>query len=173
MKKAEAGVAPAPSSKTVSTELPIEPVSAELPIEPVSAEPPVEPVSSGPLHDWSSLQSNLELSGAAREFARNLQLESADENRWRFLVPDTLQHLGSESVVQSLQSALSRRLGHAVLLDLHTASEPVKSVAAATEHAELDRISEAEHAIDEDATVQEMKEKFGAKIIPDSIQPLQ
>ena len=123
--------------------------------------------------DWPSIQASLELTGAVREFARNLQLESADEKRWKFLVPDTLQHLGSTSVVQSLQSALSSRLGHPVMLDLHTASEPVKSVAAATERAEINRMSEAERAINEDSTVREIKKKFGAKIVPDSIQPLQ
>ena len=119
------------------------------------------------------LQANLELSGAVREFARHLQLESADEQRWKFLVPDTLQNLASESVVQSLQSALSARLGNEVRLDLHTASGPVKSVAAATELAEINRMSQAEAAIEEDSTVKDIKKKFGAKIVPDSIQPLQ
>ena len=131
------------------------------------------PLGNEPAQDWLNLQASLELTGAARELARNLQLESADEKRWKFLVPDTLQHLGSESVVQSLQSALSSRLGHTVMLDLHTASEPVKSEAAATEHAESSRMSDAEHAINEDSTVQELKNKFGAKIVPDTIQPLQ
>jgi len=126
-----------------------------------------------PSNDWSSLQNNLELSGAAREFARNIQLESVDENHWRFLVPDTLQLLGSENVVRSLQSALSSRLGHSVKLDLHKASEPVKSVAAAEHNAEVNRMSEAERAIEEDSTVQDIKKKFGARIVPDSIQPLQ
>ena len=126
-----------------------------------------------PAEEWSNLQSNLELSGAAREFARNIQLESVDENHWRFLVPDTLSHLGSEKVVQSLQSALSSNLGHPVKLDLHKASEPVKSVAEAAQRAEVNRMSEAERAIDEDPTVKEIKKKFGAKIVPDSIQPLQ
>jgi DNA polymerase-3 subunit gamma/tau len=123
--------------------------------------------------DWSNLQSRLKLSGAARELARNLQLESADKDRWSFLVPDTLQHLGSKSVVQNLQSALSDCLGHRVMLDLHTAGEPLQSVAAAAEAAESSLMSEAERAIDEDQTVQQMRDKFGAKIVPDSIQPLQ
>jgi DNA polymerase-3 subunit gamma/tau len=131
------------------------------------------PTDIEPEQDWSSLQASLDLSGAARELARNLQLESAGQVCWKFLVPDTLQHLGSESVIESLRSALSARLGHAVMLDLHTASEPVESVAAATERTEINRLSEAERAIDEDVTVQEIKEKFGAKVTPDSIQPLQ
>ena len=88
-------------------------------------------------------------------------------------MPDTLQILGSESVVRSLQSALSSRLGHSVKLELHKASEPVKSVAAQEHSAEVNRMSEAECAINEDSTVQDIKKKFGAKIIPDSIQPLQ
>jgi len=142
----------------------------ELRLEPEAI---AEPIRKGETQDWPSLQATLDLSGAAREFARNLQLESADENRWRFLVPDTLKDLGSESVVQSLQSALSTRVGHAVILDLHTASEPVKSVAAAADRAEINRMTEAERAIEEDSTVKDIKKKFGAKIIPDSIQPLQ
>jgi DNA polymerase-3 subunit gamma/tau len=126
-----------------------------------------------PEPNWSRLQESLDLTGAARELARNLQLESTGGERWKFLVPDTLQHLGSKSVVQSLESALEERLGHKIMLDLHTASEPVDSVAAAVERTEVNRMSEAERAIDEDQTVQEIKEKFGARIIPDSVQPLQ
>jgi DNA polymerase-3 subunit gamma/tau len=125
------------------------------------------------MQDWHDLQAGLELSGAARELARQLQLEAVDGRRWKFLVPDTVQLLGSESVVQNLQSALATHLGHAVRLDLHTASEPVKSVAAAAEHAEISRMSEAERSIEEDPTVRDIKAKFGAKIVPDSIQPLQ
>lgn len=135
---------------------------------------PVKPIAKPDQEqDWSTLQNSLELSGAARELARNLQLESAGQVKWRFLVPDSLEHLGSETVVKNLQSALSERLGHAVMLDLHTASEPVNSVAAATELKEIKLMSEAERAIEEDSTVQEIKQKFGAKTIPDSIQPLQ
>jgi len=135
--------------------------------------PAPAPAGDSPSHDWPSLQSCLELSGAAREFARQIQLESVAENRWKFLVPDTLRHLGSDSVVKNLGSALSSHLGHAVKLDLHQASEPVKSVAAAQTQAEVKRMSEAERVIEEDETVQEIKKEFGAKIIPDSIQPIQ
>ena len=140
-----------------------------------AAEPAVVAVSAGSEQglDWSSLQASLELSGATRELARNLQLESTDDNRWRFLVPNSLEQLGSKSVIQSLQTALSKHLGHAVVLDLHSASRPLESVAAASERAEHSRMSEAERAIDDDPTVQDIKDKFGAKIVPDSIQPLQ
>jgi len=138
-----------------------------------TVETAVETESAEAGTDWTSLQASLKLSGAARELARNLQLESSENDRWKFLVPDTLEHLGSKSVVQSLQTALSDRLGHSVMLDLHTASKPLQSVAAAAEAAEVTRMSEAERAINDDPTVKQIKDKFGAKIVPDSIQPIQ
>jgi DNA polymerase-3 subunit gamma/tau len=161
---------PAPASEPAPP-----PASVSEPAPPPAHEQEsvVETPSREPGQDWTSLQDNLGLGGAAREFARNQQLESADEQRWKFLVPGTLENLASKSVVQSLQSALSSHLGHEVRLDLHTATGSVKSVAAAKVSAEVNRMSEAERAIDEDSTVQDIKEKFGAKIIPDSIQPLQ
>jgi len=126
-----------------------------------------------PARDWTNLQDRLNLSGAVREFARQIQLESIDKNKWRFLVPDSLRHLGSTSVVQGLKTALSTHVGQEVMLDLHGASEPIKSVAAAAAQAEVKRLSDAERAIEEDPTVQEIKKEFGAKIVPDSIQPIQ
>ena len=148
------------------------PVTSEEPKSEASVQQD-ERAETEPATDWNTLQSSLKLAGAARELARNFQFESSDNNRWKFLVPDTLQHLGSDKVVQSLQSALSERLGHSVMLDLHTASKPLESVAAATEAAEISRMSEAERAINEDLTVQQLKEKFAAKVVPDSIQPIQ
>jgi DNA polymerase-3 subunit gamma/tau len=145
-------------------------LAAELALEPDATS---EQAADEAGQDWASLQASLDLSGVTREFARNLQLEKRDEKRWKFLVPDALEQLGSKSVIRSLQSALSTHLGHDVTLDLHTETRPLESVAAVTERAELNRVSEAERAIDDDTTVKEIKEKFGANIVPDSIQPLQ
>lgn len=125
------------------------------------------------LPDWSSMQAGLDLAGAVREFARNIQLESIGDNRWRYLVPETLRDLGSESVLRGLRSALSNHLGEQVTLEVHTANGPVKSVAAEIEREVIDKMTDAERSIDEDSTVQELKSRFGAKVVPDSIQPLQ
>ncbi len=59
------------------------------------------------------------------------------------------------------------------MLDLHTATKPLQSVAAAAKSAEVSRMSEAERSINEDPTVKQIREKFGAKIVPDSVQPIQ
>jgi DNA polymerase-3 subunit gamma/tau len=123
--------------------------------------------------EWHGLLPRLELSGPVRELARNIQLESRSGDRWQFLIPDSVRHLGSASVVQKLQSALASQLGHPVSLALHTASEPVPTPAVLGEQATLEKLSDAERAIEQDPTVQALKERFGARLIEDSVQPLQ
>ena len=45
--------------------------------------------------------------------------------------------------------------------------------AAVGEKATRQRMNEAERAIEQDQTVRELKERFGAEIVEDSVQPLQ
>jgi len=123
--------------------------------------------------DWHGLLPRLELSGPVKELARNIQLESKEGDRWQFLIPENVRHLGSETMVQKLQSALSTQLGHPVNLALHAANEPVITPAVVGEKASRLRMSEAEKAIEDDPTVQALKARFGAEVIEDSIQPLQ
>jgi DNA polymerase-3 subunit gamma/tau len=120
--------------------------------------------------DWNGLLPNLKLEGPVRELARNIKLESKDGDRWQFLIPETVRHLGSEGMIQKLQTALSSQLGHDVN---HTANEPVLTPAAIGENASRQQMNEAELAIEKDPTVVSLKERFGAEIVEDSIQPLQ
>ena len=123
--------------------------------------------------DWHGLLPRLELSGPVKELARNIQLESKSGDRWQFLIPDTVRHLGSDAMVLKLQSALSSQLGHPVDLALHTANEPVVTPAVVGEKAALQRMNEAELAIEQDPTVKALKERFSAEVVEDSVQPLQ
>ena len=122
---------------------------------------------------WRRMLAQLELNGPVRELARNITLESCSDDEWRFLIPDEVEHLGTQTLVQQLQSALSSQVGHAVNLALHTATGPVITPAAISRQAEIRRISEAEKAIQDDPTVRALKERFDAQIMEDSIQPIQ
>jgi DNA polymerase-3 subunit gamma/tau len=123
--------------------------------------------------EWHGLLSRLELSGPVRELARNIQLESRTGDHWQFLIPDAVRHLGSDAVIRKLQSALTSQLGHPVDLALHTARKPVTTPAVLHENAAREKLSEAERAIEEDPTVLELKERMGARIVDDTVQPLQ
>jgi DNA polymerase-3 subunit gamma/tau len=141
---------------------------AAAPREP---EPVAEAVSGD--DDWQDLLERLELSGPVRELARNITLESRDGNNWQFLIPDAVSHLGSSAIIERLRSELSSQIGQPVDLALHTAKEEVVTAAALSEQAEVRRMSEAERAIANDPTVKSLKERFAARVVDDSIQPLQ
>jgi len=123
--------------------------------------------------DWEGILPTLNLQGPVRELARNIQLESKNGDKWQFLIPDTVRHLGSDTMVQKLQTALSSRLGHDVNLAVHTANEAVVTPAVLGEKATRQRMNEAEKAIEQDPTIQSLKERLGAEVLEDSIQPLQ
>jgi len=124
--------------------------------------------------DWISLARTLDLKGSARELARNVHLRSRNNDEWEFLISHSLRHLGSENCVDRLRQALSKQLGHAVMVRLIDSDETGLPTAARLEEQQVHtKLSDAERAINEDPTVQSLKEQFGARIVEDSIQPLQ
>ncbi len=123
--------------------------------------------------DWHRVYDSLELAGPVRELARNLHLDSCSEGRWRFLIAEDLKYLGSDTLVQQLQSAMSAQLGRSVEVAVRPVQQVVTSPAAASEAMDLRQKSDAELAIDQDPTIRALKERFGARIDEDSIQPLQ
>ncbi len=190
VKPGQAGGASTPKSEVKAAAKAL-PASAEASrVARPSVSKPVDEVSPGPQQqqellqvspdkpakdpeDWHGLLPRLDLSGPVKELARNIQLESKSGDRWQFLIPDTVRHLGSDAMVLKLQTALSSQLGHPVDLALHTANEPVVTPAVVGEEAALQRMNEAELAIEQDPTVKALKERFGAEVVEDSVQPLQ
>ena len=124
--------------------------------------------------DWMRLQGALEISGQVRELARNVQLQSRSDDHWEFVITPSLRHLGSQNCINRLGQAISQRVGHTVAIKLidSDSTEPV-TAAALDKHKNLQNMSEAERAINNDPTIKALKEKLGARIVEDSIQPLQ
>jgi DNA polymerase-3 subunit gamma/tau len=123
--------------------------------------------------DWHRVYDSLELAGPVRELARNLHLDSCTGGRWRFLIAEDLKYLRTDTLVQQLQSAMSAQLGQSVEVAVRPVQQVVTSPAAASEAMDLRQKSDAELAIDQDPTIRALKERFGARIEEDSIQPLQ
>ncbi|MDX1460808.1 MAG: DNA polymerase III subunit gamma/tau [Xanthomonadales bacterium] len=171
---AASGGASAPKTKSSSGQKKRKAVKPSKPAQVAQPEPTAQPAAarSGD-NDWHGLLPKLSLSGPVRELARNIELESRQGDRWQFLIPDAVRHLGSDTMVRKLESELSSQLGQPVRLHVHTASEPVVTPAVVGERANRKRASEAERAITGDETVRELQARFDAEIIEDSIQPLQ
>jgi DNA polymerase-3 subunit gamma/tau len=124
--------------------------------------------------DWMSMQGDLEISGQVRELARNVHLQSRSDDRWDFVITSSLKHLGSPNCINRLGQAISQKVGHTVAIKL-VDSDGTELITAAVldQQKSLQNMSEAEKSINDDPTVKALKEQLGARIVEDSIQPLQ
>jgi DNA polymerase-3 subunit gamma/tau len=124
--------------------------------------------------EWITLIEGLDLRGQVRELARNIELKSRDGDRWSFAIAPALMHLGSQTCVSRLEQALSGFQGSPVTIQLIDESKAMLRTAAEADQRQAHQtMNEAEKAINEDPTVKALKEKMGARIIDDSIQPIQ
>jgi DNA polymerase-3 subunit gamma/tau len=180
--RAELGLAPDPRTgleMTLLRMLAFRPVATKpLPkAKPVKAQAPepAKPATTTPASsDWVTLLSELKLSGQARELARNVQLKTRSDDRWDFVIAPSLRYLRSDSCVSSLSQAISDQLGHQVNVRIVDEESTEMQTAAAIEEQKVRQsMSEAEKAINDDPTVKALKEQMGAKLVEDSIQPLQ
>ena len=116
----------------------------------------------------------LNVSGQVRELARNSELKHREGDHWTFKIAPALTHLGSQNCVARLEQAVAELLGHPVRIQLGDGSAARLQTAAEADHRRAQQtMSEAERSIKEDPTVKDLKERMGARIIDDSIQPIQ
>ncbi len=123
---------------------------------------------------WLEMAEALTIKGMVRELARNLQLKSAQNQQWQFVIDHSLRHLATADSIERLQTAISERLGSEIRMQLSDSVEGLLHTAAAVEQSRRrTQLTEAERSIGEDPTVSALKKNLGAQIIEDSIQPLQ
>lgn len=146
---------------------------------------PAPPVASAPVpaarlspprnnDEWLVLQERLEIKGQVRELARNIEFQSGDDTSWTFAISPALEYMGSRACLEKLEQAVSDALGASIRVRLGSEPEaPLETKAQAEIRQAEHTMSEAEKSIEEDPTVRDLKEKMGARVIDDSVQPLQ
>ena len=122
---------------------------------------------------WNRVLEQLELRGAARELARNVQLTGREDETWHFAIPRQLQHLGSGELTSELEQALVAFSGQSASVRLHASDEEIESPAGLEESKLNQKLSEAEQSIHQDSTVQALTKKMGANVVSGSIEPVQ
>ena len=124
--------------------------------------------------DWRKLvEQNLKL-GLARALAQNCELLDYDENSLNLRVASNQKHLVSASYQDKLSSAINEYFGRKIRLNIDVVSESsAEIVTPAKQNASEKAViqSGAEAAIMSDPFVQDLMQKFGAQIIPNSIKP--
>jgi DNA polymerase III subunit gamma/tau len=137
---------------------------------PMAPAPPVVPPTAAPT-DWPDLLARIDLAGAARQLAGNLQLLERDGNRFRFMLDARAQSLHTRQQEERLSQALGRAVGAPVTIEIELGSAG-DTPARREEQARDERFEQARAALERDPKVQALRDRFGAVLQPDSIKPV-
>jgi len=119
---------------------------------------------------WTELTGALQITGAARELARNAELTRREGNVFELLVPRSKAFLADRAHQDKLKAALEQHLGAAVTLKVALGDVSGTS-AAALEAGERDaRRAAAAQAVQTDGFVQDLVSMFDGKVVDSTIR---
>jgi DNA polymerase-3 subunit gamma/tau len=120
--------------------------------------------------DWTVLVDELDIKGLARELARQSELIRYENKTFYLRVANTA--LTQAAQLDKLAEALSQRLG--VVVKVRTELGGVHQTVAARDDASArQRQQDAEQAFMNAPVVKTLIEKYGAKVVPGSIKPME
>jgi DNA polymerase-3 subunit gamma/tau len=143
--------------------------AATRPQAPVPAKPPAAAPTeaAGP---WPELVRALPVAGAARELARNAELQRREGQSFELVVPKGKAYLAERAYVDKLKAALEQHLGTPVSLKV-AAGEISGATAAAMEATEREaRRAAAEQSVQADGFVNDLVNLFDGTVVDSTIR---
>jgi DNA polymerase-3 subunit gamma/tau len=132
------------------------------------------PTDARGLPRWDALIEQAGLRGPLGQLAQNAALRERDGNTLVLALQPAHMHLAVEPMVGQMADRIGDVLGERIKLRFVADSQgatqtPAARAASARESAQ----SAAEQAIEEDPLVQSLKREFGARVVPQSIKPIE
>jgi DNA polymerase-3 subunit gamma/tau len=130
----------------------------------------VRPASAGPIDpvQWARVIGDLDITGAARQFASNCALVEHRGNTLRLAVDPKVARTPAQ--VDRLVQALAKFLGTPVKLEFVDGTPPVETPTQHVERRSAEALEVARRALEDDPTVKDMKARFGATLHPESVR---
>ena len=120
--------------------------------------------------DWPDLVRRLQVTGAARELARNSALSRHADGVIELVVPKSMGHLAERNYQEKLKAALEQHFGRQIVLKV-TPGEAAAATAAAIEAEDREaRRADAARAVQGDRFVKELVDMFDAKVVGSSVR---
>lgn len=120
--------------------------------------------------EWPQLAQQLPVTGAARELARNAELQRRENGVFDFVVPRSKAYLAERNYVDKLKAALDQHLGAPVRVNV-SVGEVAGVTAASLEAGEREaRRAQAVKAVQGDGFVQDLVNLFDAKVVDSTIR---
>jgi DNA polymerase-3 subunit gamma/tau len=148
---------------------PTSPPTSEKVIAEVSSTQPETAVPSA----WTEMIKAMKLESLTKELANNCRLESLDEQSCTLLLDVAHQSLLTAKRVEKLQTALRHFSGKPLKLLINNDKTVADTPAAQLTKQREDRQQAAVDAINADPNVTALKERFDARIIQGSIEPVE
>ncbi|MDD1620506.1 MAG: DNA polymerase III subunit gamma/tau [Methylococcaceae bacterium] len=120
---------------------------------------------------WPEIIAALNIGGRTRELANNCILDGIDDNTCRLLIDPSFQRVGTIAE-EKLREALQKYYGRPLKLLITAQATEQMTPAVEMQKAREDRQQSAVDSINTDNNVQALKDTFGARIMPGSIEPL-
>jgi len=143
---------------------------------PVStSERKTEPSTTGStddLQNWYGVVGTLKLGGIARQLAENCQFHGLDDSTVVLTLDPAHKHMLVESSEKNLHRALEEYLGKQIKLKINVEQPESETPAQKQARNRAERQREAEHAMSDDPIVKAAEEQFGARLIKESVKPI-
>ncbi|HFE32361.1 MAG TPA: DNA polymerase III subunit gamma/tau, partial [Gammaproteobacteria bacterium] len=122
--------------------------------------------------EWETLVTTLELKGVNLQLALNCALKRRQGNHFALSLAPGHAQLLSKPRENLLREALSQQLGEDVTLSIDVEQSDNPSPATRQKQRQAARQRQAEASIEQDHTVQALRETFAAQVNPGSVQPV-
>ncbi len=133
-----------------------------------------------PKQPWHEIVPQLNLGGRANELIKHCLLQKSENGMISLLLNKDREDLFAETTKQEIQQAVSRLYGDDTRLEINIADaildpkpvdETLETPAQRSDRKITESQQQAEHNIETDPFVIELKTRFGAQLVPGSVQP--
>jgi DNA polymerase III subunit gamma/tau len=121
--------------------------------------------------DWPAILAAMDLSGMPRQLADNCVLLGREGATLRLALDPRRTALQTRALEDKLAQALSRHFGVPIRLDIEVRGAEAETPARAIERQQAERRAQARAAFEADATVDAIRQRFGASVVADSVRP--
>ncbi len=144
-------------------------VTPEAKAEPFAAESS-QPVMGSHSNNWNEIIAGLNIRGLVLQLANNCVLDKIEDDVCQLLIDPSFHRVGNAE--EKLRTALQKYFGKPLKLEIKPQITSQMTPAMAEQKAREDRQQAAVDAINADPNVQALKERFDARILPGTIEPI-
>jgi len=124
-------------------------------------------------NDWPALIETAGLRGPAGQLAQHAAMLGLDGDVLRLALKAAHQHLNSPTLATLIEQKISAALGTSIKIRIERAGDNIETPADQSARAKSAQQQAAESGMSADPVVQALMQSLGARIVPNSIKPLE